>query len=737
MSRRQVDDASYGTAQTTWTDIVVPALESRYTALEMKYDGNRDETKSPQFFSALQLYLRIYDICTSDQLVAMTLRDKFQLWLSNKLNENVLKPAVTLHDDDEMLRFLEKRASAIAEFMPFVKASCHVFLEGCLTTLKTERLVTEAFARVRKSVVLLREINLWRSGRQVNLTSLTQDVRIFVTLRDFQKAYVGTSSTVFMQALQQFEQAYLDNSRAMYHQTAAVAWTGASNHSAYLGWIDSCFERESALERELQLPVEWRPAMRAGICEVLLAPYLRAIVEPRCGWNVPDVARMYSLLTFLSEALTRKGCETGSDKFIQCVTTTSSGTMDFDWHLLAANARCHRLIHVHFEGSPLLDSYRKVGFRPCLEQMITHYSPRTSSVAAVNDRASNFGEVLAAFVDAVMRRTLPGADYRPTMERLEGLAQLAADTIDKDAFQQCHKEHLAQRLLLSATDAEWELKFLKELQRRLGASFTQSMHVMLLDADSMTEMASAGLPCECTVRVLNQAHWPPYRCEPLLPPASLRICLDSFSRLYRRSHPTYRRKLSWVHVLGRATLVVSFPEGVKELQVSLHQACLLLTIDEMGHASVQDVASALGIGVTAVTPLVESMHRHVLLRLLARVDEKDETHAIRTPIADVDRFAINARFAHADRDIKIPSAKTPAEPLVNKRREAAIDAAIVGIMKSRGSIAYAELQELVIAQLASRFRPQPKDIKLSVEGLLEREYLSRDTDDQEILVYVV
>jgi hypothetical protein len=166
--------------------------------------------------------------------------------------------------------------------------------------------------------------------------------------------------------------------------------------------------------------------------------------------------------------------------------------------------------------------------------------------------------------------------------------------------------------------------------------------------------------------------------------------------------------------------------------VSLHQACLLLTIDEMGHVSVQDVASALGIGATAVTPLVESMHR-----LLARVDEKGETHVIRTPIADVDRFAINTRFAHADRDIKIPSAKTPAEPLVNKRREAAIDAAIVGIMKSRGSIANTELQELVIAQLASRFRPQSKDIKLSVEGLLEREYLSRDTDDQETLVYVV
>ena len=68
-------------------------------------------------------------------------------------------------------------------------------------------------------------------------------------------------------------------------------------------------------------------------------------------------------------------------------------------------------------------------------------------------------------------------------------------------------------------------------------------------------------------------------------------------------------------------------------------------------------------------------------------------------------------------------------------RGAAIDAAIVRIMKSKKTLNHQQLVNQLIKHL-SAFIPDPKLIKLRVEILIEKEYLKRDIRDTKIYHYM-
>lgn len=65
-----------------------------------------------------------------------------------------------------------------------------------------------------------------------------------------------------------------------------------------------------------------------------------------------------------------------------------------------------------------------------------------------------------------------------------------------------------------------------------------------------------------------------------------------------------------------------------------------------------------------------------------------------------------------------------------------IEAAIRHIMKARKRLQHNVLVAEVTEQLKARFLPSPVVIKKRIEGLIEREYLSRTTEDRKIYTYV-
>lgn len=57
-------------------------------------------------------------------------------------------------------------------------------------------------------------------------------------------------------------------------------------------------------------------------------------------------------------------------------------------------------------------------------------------------------------------------------------------------------------------------------------------------------------------------------------------------------------------------------------------------------------------------------------------------------------------------------------------------------MKTRKQLKHSQLVDEILSQLASRFNPNIPLIKKSIEALIEREYLKRNTDDHNVLEYV-
>lgn len=69
---------------------------------------------------------------------------------------------------------------------------------------------------------------------------------------------------------------------------------------------------------------------------------------------------------------------------------------------------------------------------------------------------------------------------------------------------------------------------------------------------------------------------------------------------------------------------------------------------------------------------------------------------------------------------------------VDEDRKHEIEAAIVRIMKARKKMPHAQLVAEVVEQLHQRFAPGPMTIKKRIEGLIEREYLSRAQENRSV-----
>ena len=73
---------------------------------------------------------------------------------------------------------------------------------------------------------------------------------------------------------------------------------------------------------------------------------------------------------------------------------------------------------------------------------------------------------------------------------------------------------------------------------------------------------------------------------------------------------------------------------------------------------------------------------------------------------------------------------------VEQDRRHTIEASIVRVMKTRGSLDHNTLIAEVTKQLSSKFIPSPQHIKKRIESLIEREYLERQREDRKVYNYL-
>lgn len=750
-------------------------LQSAIEDVNAVIRGEKSAVQSNNMASKMQWYTRVYEAATMDPGLAERLYRKLDEWIRADLDRHVTQKVqnVAKQGDSEFLfKYITKAYDEYRLSLQMGKIIFH-YLDTYVAKRaghhSIEKLYLMGFNKavyqtVKKDLqaVIIRQVNSRRDGNTVDLRALKSAVGIFISVGTAVCEKEEERRSVYTNDI---EQAYVDALHKFYSARARGELERDGGHYTFLQWVESRIDLELALAKEL-LSAQYGSIEKVhNACdEEMVVPHMRTVIcHPDSGcavlledWKDLDLARMYKVfkrvpnneaLNIMAEEMRKRVIVEGESITQAFSSVVSDGALSLEKPMVESvmglNDKYGNLIARHFENHNVFQQARKKAFEHFLKKELTRKDQRPGQDQP-DSKKTSFSEVLATFCDAVMRGDLKdNVDQDAENERLDKLVQIFSYIVEKDIFQEYYKSKLAKRLLQTTPNEDLERTFLEKLQRLMGKSFTHKMEGMLNDRETtrqhtdkfQNDVSSRGLPADFDVQVLTAGHWPPYRADTLAPPASLRQCIDAFARFYKKGYAT--RMLNWIHALGSCVLKVSFPKGIKDVTGSIYQGAILLILDETGTASPNDLAANLKLDVKHVKPHVASMYVAKNFQFLARVDSSGAALPPQKTVGDDEVFALNQDYNSKTRKLKLPPAPTAiaggqaatSDPEIDARRNIQIDACTVRIMKSRRTLHYNELQDLIIQQLSKLFIPQPKMIKKRLEDLITRGYIKRDEDD--------
>lgn len=359
--------------------------------------------------------------------------------------------------------------------------------------------------------------------------------------------------------------------------------------------------------------------------------------------------------------------------------------------------------------------------------------------SSINTRLNKPAELIAKFIDSKLRAGNKEATEDELERLLDKIMVLFRFINGKDVFEAFYKKDLAKRLLLGkSASVDAEKSMLSKLKAECGPNFTGKLEGMFKDMElskdfmltfkqhlQNTARNNPNLTMELSVSILTHGFWPSYPDLELILPAEMVQYQKIFTDFYRGKHSG--RKLMWQGTLGHCVLRANFPQGSKELQVSLFQALVLLLFNDHDSRSYTDLK--------ALTNIEEGNLRRTLQSLAcgkARVLIKNPRGK---EINDTDSFNYNSEFTNQLFRIRINQIQLKetceeqqqTEERVYQDRQYQIDAAVVRIMKTRKSLTHTLLISELFDQL--KFPVKAADLKKRIESLIDRDYMERDKDN--------
>ncbi|CAF3377203.1 unnamed protein product [Rotaria sp. Silwood1] len=362
----------------------------------------------------------------------------------------------------------------------------------------------------------------------------------------------------------------------------------------------------------------------------------------------------------------------------------------------------------------------------------------------INQRANKPAELIAKAVDARLRTGNKEATEEELEKILDKLLILFRFIHGKDVFEAFYKKDLAKRLLVGkSASVDAEKSMLLKLKQECGNVFTSNLEGMFKDIELSKDIMAAfdqymhgrEVPGNIgmSVSVLTMGFWPTYPpVTAILPPEFCRL-QEIFTSFYLSKHTG--RKLQWQYTLDHCLLKGWLKEkAIKEFQVSLYQALVLLLFNEHKDLTYKDIQEQTKIQATELQRTLQSLACGKIRLLNKKPMSKD--------INPNDRFTLNTSFEHKLIRIKINQVQLKETPEENSSttervvqdRQYQIDAAIVRIMKIRKTLSHAQLISEVFSQL--KFPLSTAVVKTRIESLLEREYMKRSADNANIYEYV-
>jgi hypothetical protein len=427
------------------------------------------------------------------------------------------------------------------------------------------------------------------------------------------------------------------------------------------------------------------------------------------------------------------------------------------------------------EDCSMADSTTKAGADAPRADALASRSDRgavvpTTVMLPEGSRCQNIvAEFLSLYVDYYMKEGFRTESESGMDERLSKVvAMFRLLNTDKDVFQVFYQRDLQRRLLSNRSLSEdSERLMIAKLKAECGVASTNRFDVMMNDKRNSEEMALeyrrvrqplSADACEIDVTVLTAALWNETAQPLALLPAPAVLSMDNFREFYLNKFQG--RTLRWHMAKGSADVRGIFgvggqgPARMYDLVVSTYQMCILCLFNDATLSDVEGGAVPFHIMEHVLNIPAEDLRRH----LLSLVANKNFRILNRTGKGkDIDpneKFSINEEFTSRLTRVRVPLiamrslgggadagghsavelAEVSAE--VEAQRSHAMEAVLVRILKARKTIDHNTLVTEASRELAPRFLPKVRDLKKRIDSLLDRDYLERDKDNNNVYHYV-
>ncbi|KAJ7655191.1 Cullin-4B [Mycena polygramma] len=552
-----------------------------------------------------------------------------------------------------------------------------------------------------------------------------------------------------------FEEYYRDLTWQYYEkESAALAEKMENDPKGFFAHVQSRIEEEVDRSKNL-LPVGSWGIIRDATLKSLLRKRMQWIATETLGDYLEhkDFKNLIAMNKLFSDAEGEKViCEAFKSHVQKTVQTivkdeAADDTMVqrlLDCHAVAELAikKCFLKVPVHVTTADA-DVGSTSAIPPAPPKQEFAYALSDAFTVGFRARRNKPAELIARHLDKLMRKGQGAMSDSAFDALLDSALGLYKFTDDKDVFRGFYLRALAKRLLLEKSAShDFEAAVLKKLKDEYDPEFSMGEEMfrdLALSRDAMVEYHGKLRPDseghKLTVMVLKQGAWP-YSKEKqtiILPP-NLQQELDAFESFYKDKHSG--RNLVWQPSVGTVTMIGYFKAGKKELSVSLYQSAVLLLFNNSSELSFSDIFMETKLDDAILRLTLQSLacgKKKVLLKVPAGRD-----------VNDGDVFRFNDSFVDPRAKVHINSIQVKVTAEESKQTQTAIDgervmtldAAIVRIMKSKKEMLYTNLVNATVDAVKNHFTPDVKIIKIRIDKLMEDEYMRRDEEQTQLLLYV-